>query len=154
MNKQGFTIMETVLSLLVISLLVFTVLVIQNNNRSAILKTEAKMTAENIIIYSLDYLTSTTDYPELETWYEGLADPNLEVTSLNCVSSGIPILCDVFEVNLNSTTLSEVNRVSLDDMAITFSGVHNDNGFTYIEVTITIEYVPDRFIDVVGDIHE
>lgn len=141
MNHKGFTTLEAIASLFIISLVLFASITILIDNRKSAESTNQRLLAFQISENIQASITNDITYQEMNQWLGGVTKV---LTKDNCPLSGSPVDCLVFEQDAFST-LIEITFLppSIDDT--TYQVIHYD---------ITILYSPTKQISLGGLIYE
>jgi type II secretory pathway pseudopilin PulG len=144
-SKNGFTIIEAVASIFLITLILTTAMLIILNMRSQATASEYKIKATDVGSLVRNDILSHTDYTELTTWLNG----NEQIlTNENCATSGSPIDCDVFLYDSGDTTFESV-------MTITFLEPTDESiSYKIIHYEIEIIYFKERTVVLTGAVYE
>ncbi|MCD4826522.1 MAG: type II secretion system GspH family protein [Acholeplasmataceae bacterium] len=144
-SKNGFTVIEVVASIFLITLILTTGMLIIMNMRNQSSASEKRIQATDIGSLIRNDILSHTDYDELNTWLNG----NSQVlTSSNCNSSGSPIDCNVFLYTSGETSFE-------DNITITFLEPTTDSiNYQIIHYEIEIIYFNDRTMVLTGAVYE
>ncbi len=145
LNNKGATILEALVSILVISLmLTASISIIVGVHRHTAAANE-RILAIEIATRVRDELTATTSFTALSAWQNGMS---MTVTYENLLTTLPPFPSHVFNFESN-------NRIYNDSLTIVFE-VPSPESLRYqiIRYQITIEYYPQRFITIDGVIYE
>lgn len=144
-SKNGFTIIEAVASIFLITLILTTAMLIIVNMRNQSSATEKRIKATDIGSLIRNDIHSHTDYDELNAWLNG----NSQIlTSSNCGSSGSPIDCDIFLYASGETTFE-------DSLTITFLEPTTESiNYQIIHYEIEIIYFNQRSLILTGAVYE
>lgn len=145
LNNKGATILEALVSILVISLmLTASISIIVGVHRHTAAANE-RILAIEIATRVRDELTATTNFTALSTWQNGMA---MTVTYDNILTTLPPFSVDIFNFESN-------NRIYNDSLTIVFEAPSPESlGYQIVRYQITIEYYPQRFITIDGVIYE
>jgi len=142
-NNKGFTLLETVASIVIISFVVVTIFTIIVNIRTQTFAAKEEINAIEVASLIRDELQNNLDYNDLTS----LLDEDLVITYDNYdVIDNFP--SEVFNHTLN-------NKDYKDLITITFYKMTSDHHrFGVIDYKITINYFSNREIELEGIIYE
>ncbi|BCR35577.1 type II secretion system protein [Mariniplasma anaerobium] len=144
-SKHGFTIIEAVASIFLITLILTTAMLIILNMRNQATASEQKIKATDVGSLVRNDILSHTDYDDLNTWLNGSEHI---LTNDNCSTSGSPIDCDVFLYESGDKTFQ-------DDMTITFLEPTTQSiNYKIIHYEIEIIYFKERIVVLTGAVYE
>jgi hypothetical protein len=144
-SKSGFTIIEAVASIFLITLILTTAMLIILNMRNQATASEYKIKATDVGSLVRNDILSHTDYGDLNAWLNG----NEQIlTNANCSTSGSPIDCNVFLYDSGDTTFENV-------MTITFlEPTAQSISYQIIHYEIEIIYYNERIVVLTGAVYE
>ncbi len=142
-NNKGFTLLETVASIVIISFVVITIFTIIVNIRTQTFAAKEEINAIEVASLIRDELQNNLDYNDLTS----LLDEDLVITYDNYdVIDNFP--SEVFEHNFNNKDYSSL-------ITITFYKMTSDHyRFGVIDYKITINYFSNREVELEGIIYE
>ena len=142
-NNKGFTLLETIATIVIISFVVVSVFTIIVNIRTQTFATNEEINAIEVASLVRDQLQNNLDYDDLNT----LLDENLIITYDNYEDiNNFP--SEVFNHTLNNKNYNTL-------ITITFYKMTSDNSrFGVINYKITINYFSSREIELEGIIYE
>jgi type II secretory pathway pseudopilin PulG len=144
-SKSGFTILEAVASIFLITLILTTAMLIVINMRNQATASEQKIKATDVGSLIRNDILSHTDYDELNAWLNG----NEQIlTSNNCSTSASPINCDVFLYDSGEKTFE--NEITITFLAPTAESIN----YKIIHYEIEIIYYNERTITLLGAVYE
>lgn len=144
-SKNGFTILEAVASIFLITMVLTTAMMIIINMRNQSIATEQRIKATDIGSLIRNNIFSHTDYNDLNTWLNGNSKT---LTYANCSASDSPIDCDVFLYNSGETTFE-------DYLTITFLEPTTESmSYQIIHYEIEIIYFNGRSLVLTGAVYE
>ncbi|MBU0996470.1 MAG: hypothetical protein KKE16_00320 [Firmicutes bacterium] len=141
MNKRGFTTLEAIASIFLISIVLFASVTILVDNRLMASATNDRLLAFQIAENMVDQISKNVTFDEMNTWMNG----NIEIIdSQNCLSSGSPISCTIF------------NQLDFEDQIeiIIYPPDADDLLYEVIHFDIVIHYRDTRSITLGGMIYE
>jgi type II secretory pathway pseudopilin PulG len=145
LNHRGFSILEAVASVFIISLILTTAVSIIINVRNQTEATNERIVATEVASRIRDDLVYNNTYDDMILWQNGQF---VAVTSTTCSSLNTPFDCAIFQYESNG-------RVYDDTMALTFLAPTTESNFyKVVHFEITIEYYPRRFLTIEGIIYE
>lgn len=142
-NNKGFTLLETIASIVIISFVVITIFTIIVNIRTQTFAAKEEINAIEVASLIRDELQNNLDYNDLTS----LLDENLVITYDNYdVIDNFP--SEVFEHTFNNKDYSSL-------VTITFYKMISDHyRFGVIDYKITINYFSNREVELEGIIYE
>ncbi|MBU1141638.1 MAG: hypothetical protein KKG64_03860 [Firmicutes bacterium] len=145
LNHQGFTVLEAIASVFIISLVLTTAISIVINVRNQTEATNERILAVEVGSRIRDDLINNSTYDEISVWMNG---GGVLVTSSTCASLATPFSCDIFTYTSN-------NRVYDETMTLSFiAPTVESTQYQVIHFEIIIEYYPHRFLTLEGIIYE
>ncbi len=149
LNHKGFTVLEAIASIFIISLVLTTSITIIINVRNQTIATNERIIATEVGSRIRDDLINNNTYDEISEWMDG---QRVELTSTTCptLSASLPNLsfCDVFSYISNNRTYDVT--MSLVFLVPTMESIQ----YEVVHFEIIIEYYPHRFITLEGIIYE
>jgi len=145
LNKKGFSVLEAVASVFIISLVfttAFTVIVAMRNRTIA---TEEKRYAVEVGSLIRDEIVQNYTYLSISTW---ILDGEKTVDYLNCRELDNPISCSLFEFEANQKIYD--NEIEIIFLAPTTESIN----YKVIHFQIIIEYYKGLTITLEGIIYE
>lgn len=145
LNKKGFSVLEAVASVFIISLVfttAFTVIVAMRNRTIA---TEEKRYAVEVGSLIRDEIVQNYTYLSISTW---ILDGEKTVDYLNCSDLDNPISCSLFEFEANQKIYD--NEIEIIFLAPTTESIN----YKVIHFQIIIEYYKGLTITLEGIIYE
>lgn len=142
-NKNGFTVLEAVASVFIVSLVLITAMSIILTMRNHAIRTEEKIKATDlgsVIRYDLEH-----DYA-YQTVFNWMDNQEQIVTHLNCASS--PIECSIFDQTVEEKNYAPL--ITIRFLAPTEESIH----FKMIHFEITINYYQEQTVTLIGVIYE
>lgn len=142
-NKNGFTVLEAVASVFIVTLVLITSLSIILTMRNQAIRTEEKIKATDlgtVIRYDLEH---DYDYQIIFNW---MNSQEKIITNLNCNDS--PIECSIFShivENKDYTSLITIRFLEPTQESIDFQMIHFE---------ITINYYKEQTVTMIGVIYE
>jgi predicted PurR-regulated permease PerM len=144
LNHHGFSLIEAVASVFIITLILTTAITIIINVRNHTQATNNRINAIEIGTQIRDNLINDTSYVNLSTWMNGTQKT---VNHLTCGGSS-PISCNYFNQFLNGVSIS-------NQIVITFfAQTANDITYQIVHFEITITYYSTRTITLEGMVYE
>ena len=142
-QKHGFTILEAVASVFIITLVLTTAMTIVLNMRNQAMASEQKIKATDVGSLIRNDISSHYDYDTLNLWLDGNAQV---LTYENCTSS--PISCDVF-------LYASGDKSYENDTVITFlAPTFESTNYKIIHYEITMTYFKERTFTLEGAVYE
>lgn len=144
-NKRGFSVIEAIASVAVITLVFTTAVVIILSMRNQVTATENKRSAIEVASSIKEDLEESLDYTNLSLWIE---QTTKEIDHVTCGDFNSPVSCLIFIDN-------QMGVISEDLMLITFYA-QTEAMITHkiISYQITIQYYKTRTITIEGVIYE
>lgn len=143
-NKRGFTVLEAVASMVIITLVFTTAIATITAMRNQAIATENKRLTIDIASSIRDDMIQTLDYDSVSTW---LGTTEKTVDSTTCTLIGSIISCDTFNLN-------ETDVISNTDITITFyAPTPETTQHEIIVFSISIVYYKTRTIMIEGVIY-
>ncbi|PKK96439.1 MAG: hypothetical protein CVV56_06190 [Tenericutes bacterium HGW-Tenericutes-1] len=144
LNHKGFSMIEAIASVFIITLVITSAITIIINIRNQTLAANEKIVATQVGTLIRDDLIQTLDYATVSTWMNGTSKT---VTSTTC-GVGTPVSCSFFQYTSN-------NLIYDEELIITFlTPTADDNNYQVIHFAITIVYYQTRELELVGMIYE
>ena len=144
LNHKGFSMIEAIASVFIITLVITSAITIIINIRNQTLAANQKIVATQVGTLIRDDLIQTLDYATVSTWMNGTSKT---VTSTTC-AVGTPVSCTFFQYASNDLVYDE-------ELIITFlTQTADDINYQVIHFTITIVYYQTRELELVGMIYE
>ncbi len=145
LDKKGFTLIEAIASIFIITLVLTTAITIIVNIRRQTFATNERIVAIEVASRIRDNVINETNYNELSLWQDGFL---MTVDSSNCSLLAPPFSCDLFAYTANGKTYD--TSVSIVFYAPT------DESITYqvIHFSVFINYFADRSIELTGIVYE
>ena len=144
LNHKGFSMVEAIASIFIITLVLTSAITIIINIRNQTLAANEKIVATQVGTLIRDDLIQAVDYSTVSSWMNGTQKT---VTSTTC-GVGTPISCSFFGYTSNGKTYDE-------EIIITFlAPTAQDIYYEVIHFTITIVYYQTRDLELVGMIYE
>lgn len=142
-QKNGFTVLEAVASIFIVSLVLITAMSIILTMRNHAIRTEEKIKATDlgsVVRYDLEH---DYDYTVVLNWMD---NQEQIVTNLNCDTS--PIECSLFDQTVEEKDYSSLITIRfLEPTAESLS-------FKMIHFEITINYYQEQTVTLIGVIYE
>lgn len=145
LGKKGFTMIEAIASVFIVTLVMTTAISIIVNIRRQTMTTNDRIVAIEVASRIRDNVINETNYFDLSLWMNGLEQT---VDSANCSLIGAPFSCDLFAYTANGTTYdTSVTIVFHTPTAesVTYKVVH---------FSVSINYYADRSIELTGIVYE
>jgi hypothetical protein len=143
LNKRGFTLIEAVASIFIITLIMTTAISIIINVRNQSIATNNKILATEVGTILRDDLINDLSYTTLNTWMAGLEKT---VNHTSCVTG--PVGCGYFSYQFDGLTYS-------DNLTIVFyKETSDDLLYHVIHFAIIINYYSTRDVTLTGIIYE
>jgi competence protein ComGC len=142
-QKYGFTVLEAVASVFIVSLVLITAMSIILTMRNHAIRTEEKIKATDlgsVIRYDLEH---DYDYTVVLNWID---NQEQIVTNLNCDTS--PIECSLFDQTVEEKDYSSL--ITIRFLAPTAESLN----FKMIHFEITINYYQEQTVTLIGVIYE
>lgn len=144
-NKRGFTVLEAIASVFIVSLVLTTAVSFIVVMRNQAIASEQKQQATDVASSMRDDLLNTLSYNEVATW---LGSSTYQVDEFSCNELNNPIPCRVF--NYDSTGL-----YTEDTLYILFpERTAEDLQFGVVRFYIEIDYYKGRMISIEGILYE
>ncbi|MDD3122994.1 MAG: hypothetical protein PHC62_05670, partial [Candidatus Izemoplasmatales bacterium] len=110
MNKNGFSTLEAIASILIISLVLFSSITILINNR-----VQANATANRLIAYQVgqnirDNITHNTTYSDAFAWLNN--NETKTISSDNCAYDSVIVSCDDFSYVVNNISFADLTEIT------------------------------------------
>lgn len=145
LNHRGFTILEAVASVFIISLVLTTAVSIVLNVRNQTEATNERIVATEVASRIRDDLIYNNTYDDINTWQNG---QQVTVTSSTCTSLNTPFNCSIFSYESDG-------RIYDDTMTLIFLAPTTESTlYQVVHFEIKIEYYPNRFLTIEGIIYE
>ncbi|MBU1143225.1 MAG: hypothetical protein KKH92_06190 [Firmicutes bacterium] len=145
LNHKGFSVLEAVASVFIISLVfttAFTVIVAMRNRTIA---TEEKRYAVEVASSIRDEIVQNYAYSTIAPW---ILSGEKTIDYLNCSDLGVPIQCGLFDYEAN-------NKIYDDNVEITFLAPTADSiNYKVIHFRVTIVYYKGISVTLEGIIYE
>ncbi len=145
LNKRGFTLVEAVASIFIITLVLTSAISIIINIRNHTVAANEKILASEVGARIRDDLINDTTYAEMDAW---MGSSDILVTSSTCVSSSAPFTCSLFTYT-NGGDVYDTN-VTLRFLAPTSESAL----YQVIHFEVIINYYSSRTIIIEGIIYE
>lgn len=144
MNKRGFTVLEAVASMVIITLVFTTAIATITAMRNQAIATENKRVAVDIASSMRDDIIQSSNYALISTWL-GSAEKTVDFETCALVSSVIS--CDLFTLNANDV-------IPTDAILITFYAPTPETiQYEIIRFSVTVTYYNTRTITIEGVIY-
>lgn len=144
-DKHGFSVLEAIASVAIITLVFTTALVTIVAMRNQTIATENKRIAIEVASSMKEDLNQSLTYQTLFTW---LGNTTKEIDSISCSTLDSPVSCQIFNDNQNDT-------IPQENIVITFfEPTPSAISFKMINFSITIAYYNTRSITIEGVIYE
>ncbi|MBU1094241.1 MAG: hypothetical protein KKH01_07245 [Firmicutes bacterium] len=144
-RHKGFTVLEAVASIFIISLVLTTVVTIIINVRNQTEATNQRILATQVGSMIRDDLINNSTYADVLIWMNG---EQVILTNDNCTVLSTPFSCDIFTYEID-------NKVYDDSLSIVFLAPTVESiQYQVIHFEIVIEYYPNRFLTLEGIIYE
>jgi len=144
-NHQGFSIIEAVASIFIVTLLLTTAIAILINVRNQTMANNLRLQATEVGTQIRDEIINSATYLETATWMNGQA---VTVTNVTCPLSIPPFGCSVFS-HIADGDLYDAN------VTLVFAAPTTEStAYQVIHFTIVIAYESDRTIELAGIIYE
>lgn len=145
MNKKGFTTLEAIASVFIITLVLFSSIIILIDNR-----VQASATNDRLIAYQVgqsirDDITNNSTYDAIYAW---LNDTQKVVNSTNCDDLNSAFSCDIFSYNVNNIDFVDLVEVTFYEPTL------DDITYGVIRYNIVLTYRGTRTIELGGLIYE
>ncbi len=145
LNHRGFTVLEAIASIFIISLALVTGISIAINVRNQTIATNDRILAVEVGTRIRDEIISTSTYADLSTWMNG---SEMIVTSTTCASLNSPFSCDVFTYVSDGITYDT-------NVTITFLAPTSESQtYQVVYFEIQIEYYYHRYLTLDGIVYE
>ncbi|MBN2300512.1 MAG: hypothetical protein JXC31_04915 [Acholeplasmataceae bacterium] len=145
LSHRGFTVLEAIASIFIITLALTTGIMITINVRNQTIATNERILAVEVGSRIRDDIVNNTTYTELENW---MNDQEVIVNSINCSSLATPFSCDVFTYISNGKTYDT-------NVVITFLVPSTESTlYQVVHFEITIEYYSNRYLTMDGIVYE
>ncbi len=141
MNKRGFTTLEAIASIFLISIVLFASVTILVDNRVQASATNDRLLAFQIAQNMVDQISKNVTYIEMNAWMNGEIET---IDSSNCVALGSPISCTIFDQIEYSDSIE----------IIIYPPTADDQLYQVIHYDIVIHYKDTRSITLGGMIYE
>lgn len=143
-NHKGFSMIEAIASIFIITLVITSAITIIINIRNQTLASNQKIIATQVGTLIRDDLIQSLDYASVSPWMNGTSKT---VTSTTC-GVGTPVSCNFFQYSSNDTIYDT-------EVVISFiTPTAEDNFYQVIHFTLTITYYQTRELELVGIIYE
>ncbi len=145
LNHKGFTVLEAIASIFIISLVLTTSITLIINVRNQTVATNERIMATEVGSRIRDDLVNNTTYADISAWMNG---QQVIVTNDTCSSLSTPFSCDIFLYESNA-------RIYDDTVTLIFLVPTVESDFYQVaHFEIVIEYYPNRFLTLEGIIYE
>ena len=141
-QKDGFTILEAVASMFLITLVLTTSMLIIINMRNQSVASERKINATDVGALIRNDLSNNYSYNEINDWLDG-SDFTLTKANLN----DSPISANIFQYTTGDQSFE-------DETTILFYYKPNSADYSILHLTIEIKYFNDRTALLEGAIYE
>lgn len=151
-SKRGFTLIETVAAITIISLLLVSAFAIAINIRIQLLSQERRLQAQQEITLVRSQAMARIVVDLVETDLNSRTDSQVTIrrsevanqividgVSQNCIGNAYESLCELFDDDFD-----------YDDVIEVLLRLREQSGIEVIEVIVTAEYHQDRFVSVEG----
>lgn len=144
-NKKGFTVLEAIASVFIVSLVLTTAVSFIVVMRNQAIQSEQKQQATDVASSMRDELLSTLNYADVSTW---LGSSTFYVDELSCNELNNPIPCRVFNYDLNAQYNEDTLNIYFPERTA------QDLQFGVIRFYIEIDYYKGRIISIEGILYE
>jgi len=145
LGKKGFTLIEAIASIFIVTLVLTTAISIIVNIRRQTFATNERIVAIEVASRIRDNVINETNYNELSIWQNGLLQT---VDSSNCSLLDPPFSCDLFTYTANGKTYD--TSVSIVFYAPTAESIT----YEVVHFSVFINYFADRSIESTGIVYE
>jgi len=145
LNHRGFTVLEAIASVFIISLALTTAITIVVNVRNQTAANNMRILATEVGTRIRDDLVNNNAYLDISAW---MNDQEISVTSDTCLSQATPFSCDVFTYESDNKVYD--SNVTLVFLTPTIESVQ----YQVVHFEIRIEYYANRFLTLEGIIYE
>ncbi len=145
LGKKGFTLIEAIASIFIVTLVLTTAISIIVNIRRQTFATNERIVAIEVASRIRDNVINETNYNELSIWQNGLLQT---VDSSNCSLLDPPFSCDLFTYTANGKTYD--TSVSIVFYAPTAESIT----YEVVHFSVFINYFADRSIELTGIVYE
>jgi len=145
LGKNGFTMIEAIASVFIVTLVFTTAITIILNIRNQTLATNERIVAIEIASRIRDDLENQTNYNDLAIW---LGTSGKTVDSSSCPTSGAPFSCELFTYSANGKTYDTL--VTIDFVAPTAES----QTYKVVYFSVVINYYATRTIELTGIVYE
>ncbi|MBN2504850.1 MAG: prepilin-type N-terminal cleavage/methylation domain-containing protein [Bacilli bacterium] len=143
--RRGFTLVEAIASVFIITLVITTAFSIVVNIRNQTIATNQKIIAIDLAGAIRDEIQNVTDYNTLALWLNG---ESKTIDSSNCASMETPFACTVFNRTVGG-------RVYDDAITIIFDAADaQSQTYKVVGFSIVIVYYQERAIEIRGIVYE
>ncbi|HOI84887.1 MAG TPA: type II secretion system protein [Acholeplasmataceae bacterium] len=143
-NHQGFTLLEAIASVAIITLVFTTAIAIIMAMRNQTIATENKRIAVEVASSLRDDLITTLNYATVSPWLSG-QEKSVDVTT--CSDVGSIVSCEMLQPS-NSTV------IDAEDIVVTFlAPTAETTAYEIVRFTITVTYYKTRMITIEGVIY-
>ncbi len=144
-NKKGFTVLEAIASVFIVSLVLTTTVSFIVVMRNQAIASEQKQQATDIASSMRDELLSTLNYMDVEAW---LGSDSYIVDEITCNDLSSPIPCRVFNYDQKGMYTPETLKIVFPERS------EEAIQFRIIRFYIEITYYNERTISIEGIIYE
>jgi type II secretory pathway pseudopilin PulG len=145
LNHKGFSVLEAIASVFIISLVFVTAFTVVVAMRNRAIATEEKRYAVEAASSIRDEIVQNYAYSTIAPW---ILSGEKSVDYLNCSDLGVPIQCSLFDYEAN-------NKVYDDNVEIIFLAPSADSiNYKVIHFTVTILYYKGLSVTLEGIIYE
>lgn len=145
LDKRGFTLLEAIASVFIITLILTTAITILFNVRNQTVATQERLAATEIAALIHDDIANDATYSSVLTW---LAGSEKILTNATCSTSGSPFGCGIFGYSNGDTIYNDSVTVRLH--APTAESI----SYRVIRFTITIVYYSNQTIELEGILYD
>ncbi len=145
LGKKGFTLVEAIASIFIVTLVLTTAITIIVNIRRQTFATNERIVAIEVASRIRDNVINEANYNELSIWQNGLLQT---VDSSDCSLLDPPFSCDLFTYIANGKTYD--TSVSIVFYAPTAESIT----YQVINFSVFINYYADRSIELTGIVYE
>ncbi len=142
LNSKGFSMVETLASIVIITFVFTTALTIIVNLRKTTILTNERVIAVNVAKMIRDDIESDYLYADIS---DLVIANDFTITNNSCVVSGLSGICDLFEYTVGDSSFNDkisIRFLELDELGESYGIIHFFVEINYYEqATVTIEGV-------------
>lgn len=145
LGNHGFSILESVAAIVIITFMLLTTVTIIISARNQSLAAKEEIKAIEIGTRIRDNIFNQIEYDDIQSW---VVSGNQMITNGNCVSTNSPFSCDLTEVEIDGEVYSNLITITFYQQSV------SDLEFRTIYFDIVINYYSIRTIELSGVIYD